>query len=372
MAKQYDVAVLGATPAGLAAGCKLAEKGLATVVVSSPETPAECPLSDWASRDLLRMTALPKTAIKLCKANTFSSVKYYNSSLDTQIVHPSRSELGCMVQPSELSQALTVAARKAGAKVVSTTNPPTIELKEDCIRLLGSRQVQAKILIIAQGQPAAVLSDLAMPRRSVPRSPLVLAGLEIPIKSPKLERELAGSLHVLERKERTELGIFFCVGQWLHVRIISSSPAAGTRAAELSEMLADLQRAKVLPHDLPLGRAKGAVWHPPAGIALDFETHVTKRCLLAGTAGGFADIITGQTLAPTIRSALIAADVAAFALAGKNHQDTLMQFKTAWRKPLAERLRPPGTSLHMLLPLLFVNKRLAAQFTRTLLFGESI
>ena len=49
-----------------------------------------------------------------------------------------------------------------------------------------------------------------------------------------------------------------------------------------------------------------------------------------------------------------------------------MKFKNHWRKNLADYLRPPNTSLQMLLPLLFVNQQIVAKFTRALLFGETI
>jgi hypothetical protein len=49
-----------------------------------------------------------------------------------------------------------------------------------------------------------------------------------------------------------------------------------------------------------------------------------------------------------------------------------MTFRDVWRNELAEYLRPPNTSLQMLLPLLFVNKRIVTKFTRALLYGEDI
>jgi hypothetical protein len=62
----------------------------------------------------------------------------------------------------------------------------------------------------------------------------------------------------------------------------------------------------------------------------------------------------------------------AAALARPRVQDELMRFKTAWRKTLADYLRPPNTSLQMLLPLLFVNRQIVPKFTRALLLGENI
>jgi hypothetical protein len=177
-------------------------------------------------------------------------------------------------------------------------------------------------------------------------------------------------LHIVEMDEPTELGVFFSTASTLHLRIVSNSSAAGTRVAELSGMVVRLQRAGLLPEKLPLGRSRGAVWRPPAGLAMELETHVAKRCLLAGTAGGFAEIVLGQTILPSVRSALLAADTAAAALKDKHTQEALGKFKTSWRDSLGSWFRPLPTPLHMLLPMLPANKKLAAKLAAQILRGN--
>jgi flavin-dependent dehydrogenase len=135
-------------------------------------------------------------------------------------------------------------------------------------------------------------------------------------------------------------------------------------------MVTSLQRAGLLPQRLPLGRSRGAVWRPPAGLAIELETHVAKRCLLAGTAGGFAEIVLGQTLLPTVRSAILAAEAAMAALKDDRPQEALGDFKTSWRDSLGGWLRPLPTPLHMLLPMLPANRKLAAKLTAQLLRGD--
>jgi hypothetical protein len=137
-------------------------------------------------------------------------------------------------------------------------------------------------------------------------------------------------------------------------------------------MITRLKEAGIFPGTLPLGRARGAVWCPPAAVALEMETHAAKRCLLAGTAGGFVETITGHTLLPSVRSGILAAKTALAALQSKNPQETLMSFKISWRRALANYIRPPNTSPQMLLPLLFANRRIVGKFTRALLYGCDI
>ena len=336
-----------------------------------PGPAAECPLADWAPAEFFRSSALPKGLIKACQAVRFRHVCYHNARLDRRVEHASRKTAGVFFEYDRLRNVLKDAACEAGAKFRSTRTPPAIQLEEDQVRIVGTFQAAARLLLVTSSRPGEVLSELSLPGRSLANGTVVIAGLDVPI-SARVRDRLDNALHVVELPERSELGMFFRVGDTLHLRVISSSPASGTRADELSSMVTELQVADVLPGELHLGRARGAVWRPPAGTALELDTHVAKRCLLAGTGGGFAEAVTGQTLRPAVLSALLAADVAAAALKAHDVQEKLTEFKNAWRDELSDILRPPGTSLRMLLPLLFVNQNILGKFTQALLYGEGI
>ena len=373
MPDRFDIAILGGSPAGFAAACHLAGKKCSVVLLNPPPTAAECPLADWVSPEFFRLAGLPKSLAADTQAVAFQQVCYHSALLDREVAYASRAKAGYFLQTAELVKRLRKWAEKRHVTVHDTDQRPRIELREDRVCLVGERTLTAKLLLITQDRPAEALRELAMPLRNVPNAHLVTAGLDVPVKDRALAKRLQGILHVVESAERTELGMFFLVGSLLHLRMISSSRASGTRAAELSQMVRGLQEKRILPPNLSLGKARGAVWYPPAGMALELEAHVAKRCLLAGSAGGFADTITGHTLLPSVKSALLAADVALAALkSGANVQETLASFKTLWRRSLAEYLRPPNTSLQMLLPLLFANKRIVSRFTRALLYGEPI
>lgn len=365
----HDIAVLGITPAGLAAAYYLASHKADVVVVGAPGEPAECPLADWVPRESLAEAGLPKSLDKLSGAKAFTDVMYHNAKMDGESLFHSRSRAGYFVQPARLAEALKKAAVAAGARVCASTTFPAIRLDEDGVRLIGTTQVAARVLIVAANHPQEIISELSLPMRTVPQSTITASALDVPLTG---KSGIAPGMHVVEMRERSELGMFFEHDGVVHVRFISNSMAGGPHAAELSRLFGGLQKAGLLPADLSLGKARGAVWRPPAGVALELETHVAKRCLLSGTAGGFADSITGQTLTPTIKSALLAAQVAQAALEATDVQDALMHYKTSWRKSLADHLRPPNTSLQMLLPLLFVNKRIVAKFTHALLYGANI
>ena len=372
MPTTYDIAVLGADPAALAAGYWLARQRRSVALLDVPDNGSASALCEWVPRGLFGTAGLPQSLRVRCKARQFTRACYHNVALDTQVEYRSRSRCGYLLRSSDLAKALRSLAAEAGAKVRTSHTPPAIHLGEDSVQLVGTARIRAKLLVVTAGLPPEVTEALALPMRNVPSPSLTVAGLDVPLTDRQAAHHLAQSLHMVSLPDRSELGMFFVVDGVLHLRVISASQAAGNRAAELSEMLRRLQGAGIVPAKICLARARGAVWRPPAGAALEMETHVAKRCLLAGTAGGFADSITGQTLLPSIKSALLAAKIAVSALSSPDPQTTLMGYKTLWRKALADYLRPPNTSLQMLLPLLFANQRIVTRFTRALLFGENI
>ena len=370
MGRIYDIAVLGANCAGLAAGYQLARKGLNVVIVQTPGRSSECPLSDWIPAELFDSHAAMKDLAAACQGEPFKHICYHNADLDKQVCEKSRGRVGYFLSNAKLRDALTNFARQAGATFKATKTLPKIELTDEDVRLSGPIDLSARVAILAQGDPGWIAGDFAQPLRTIPRTQMVAAGLDIPVRSKESLSKISGQLNIIEMKEHSELGMFFAYDSIVHLRVISTSAASGSRAAELSALAVKMQKAGLLCDDLQYDKAVGAVWQPPSGLALEMETHVVKRCLLAGEAGGFCDSVTGQVLAPTVHSGLLAADVAISALKLDDVQQGLDSFQEIWQSELAASLRPPSTPPQLLLPLLFVNDRIAARFSRTLLYGE--
>ena len=372
MSERYDIAVLGASPAGCAAASILAAAGLRVALVELPPgSSCESPLADWVPRDFWRLPGVPPATERSCGGSPFRIIRYHDARFARQAQIALRPSGGSLIRHAALAAAMAEGARKAGAKLCRLTERPLIRLCEESVLLAGRHPLAARILLIAQGAPQDTMSDLSLPVRPHGRSQFVAAGLDVPMPPGRTPKELQATLSLVAGRQRGKMGMFFALGDRLHVRLVWTSPPASA-AAELSAFFSELQKAGLAAGDLSLRAAKGAMWRPPAGEALELETHSAKRCLLLGTAGGFADSITGQTLYPSVRSAAIAAKAARAALAAPNPQEPLLHYKNEWREALADGLRPPSTSVDMLLPLLMSNRRLVAKFTRAMLSGQSI
>ncbi len=374
--KLYDMAIWGATPAGLAAAINLAKARCSVLLLNSPApSPMECPLSDWTPAALFALDGVNRSLIKSTKATAFKSVRFHSSRLDHTADHSSKSPLGYLLPAGTLAKELRKLATAAGVTVRNSAEKVEIELGEDRVHLLSAgKTYSARFLLAAQGHPNEILTTLGRASQATcPPQTMSAVALDIPL-SPKhkafLTKSLSTDLHIFELDERSELGISFLLGNTLHIRVISTSMASGLRTNELGGLINRLQKNSVLPEGLKLDRAKAAAWTPPAGMALEQETHDAKRTLLIGSAGGFSDSVTGQTTYPAVASALIATQIALEASIAKTPQDILAQFHASWREALVDYLRPPNTSIGMLLPLLFANERIVGRFTEAIVQGE--
>ncbi|MDP6542997.1 MAG: hypothetical protein QGH60_03345 [Phycisphaerae bacterium] len=374
MAKVFDIAIIGGTPAGLAAGYLLAKDGLSVILVDSPVSGNESPLIDWAPASLFALEGMPKSMAKKCFATPFRSVRYHSVDFCKQAEYRGRSVLGYFLHPAALSKALSVEARKAGVRLRKAKALPNVELQENGVVLSGTCKSRARLLLFVGGSASTAAGHLSLPNGGSFPSQLSVAGLDIPLTAALAAKITDKSLNVVETPNRSDLGMYFVAGNTLHARVMSESLGEGPGVGELSSLIGGLCGAGVLPERLSLGKADGALWQPQAGVAMELNSHTAKRCLLAGSAGGFAAAVTGQTLYPSTHSALLAARCAASVLAGsdENIQEHLMGFKTSWRKALGPYLSPPDASLQMLVPLLFANKRVVPRFTRSLLNGDKI
>lgn len=372
MGKVFDVAITGATPAGLAAGIALARAKRSVVLFEAPGKPMESPLADWVPKDVFSVAPFLKTLAKASAAEPFHRVQFYNADEPASAEYHMHGNAGFFLPAGKLVAALKASARAAGVTLLHGAAYPRIEPREQNVVLTDSRAAEARILLIAHDRPADAVEELALPVRNPPREAMAVAGVDIAWTAAKIEKHFPPQLNIVALPGQSELGMFFPVGKFLHVRLILQETLGREPVADLVEMITHLKKQGLLPSDLPLTDMHGAIWHPPAGAALDLEMHVGKRTMLIGSAGGFAAMLTGQTIAPDIYSALLATDLVNRALDADDTQAVLNSFKNEWRKDLADYLRPPNTGLGLLLPLIFINQEMANRFAKALLYGESI
>jgi len=372
MAKTYDIAVLGATAAGYASALTLARTHQ-VVLLDGARSATESPLADWIPADVFGVCPALRRVKTTGTDGAFRAVEFHSAQLDRSASYRSRSAAGYVLRSAKFLKALDQAARRAGVRRVRVHERVEPDLQESAVVLpAGRRTLRASLLLIAQDSPQEVVTALRLPVRSVPTGHLNACGLDLPLPRGRADTPPGSALHVVAVPGGERVGMFFVAGNVLHVRIVSAGTSTPAGADELGQLISDLRDAGLVPAKLNLARATAARWRPPGGVALELETHLAKRTLLVGTAGGFAAALAGQTLDASIRSAMVAAEVVAKALKSDRPQEVLADYKSQWRDLLADRIRPTGTSVQMLMPMVLSNEAMAQRFARALLYGDRL
>ncbi len=368
---QYDVAVVGAGPAGVAAALLLAKAGCEVVLVDRAEFPRPVPCSGWLNSrctPLLKELGFP---IETLNDRAFHEVTLFRADF-TQSAKPVFQEPpGFLIHRPQFDHVLLGIAGKRGITVLCKREATDLQLKESSVRmkLSDGQWLTSRLLVIAGGR------STTLPERA--GFHLTAAG--VPYWSALVEADLEPGSSAPEPRVGVVLGLdqrgsfgFACVSpdrlsvcaHWTGDRN-GLLPALHTVCTRLSER-------SFVPRDLSALVQQAKPIRSPAGAALDIETHVGKHTLVIGDAGGFISAASNEGIYPAMWSAKIAAKVIETALQSTHSQDALITFDNAWRTQMADYLRSPHTDIQFLLPIIFTNQPMANRMGAAFFFGENI
>lgn len=355
----WDVMIAGGGPAGCAAALGAAAHALRTVIVdvAPGARPAAC--AAWVGPAALRFCR-EQGVDPAAHGAEFNGVRLRSWDLK-QASEVNGGELhGCIVDPEALRAALLEQAVARGVEVVRPAEMERVTLgeREARLALANGKALHGRVLVIADGAAShtARLANLGAARQTGGRAACALALLP-PDGEPGLEVALGAQNGLkLAKIARGPRGT-----RVMLVTHDSTRPAE----AQLRDFVAAAQKAGLLPAGV-----EGV--HVPclAGAALEMESHVSKRCLLVGDAGGFASAFSNEGLYPALRSGWLAAESIARAVKSAVFQDELLSFSAAWRADLADYLRMPSADLCLLMPMIFSNAQMAARVARAFLLGQ--
>lgn len=367
----FDVAVVGAGPAGSAAAITLARKGRRVLLVERDPFPRSTPCAGWISTRAVEILTGWGVKPRRILDEPFTEVTLYNADFSRSAKPLLADPVGYLVDRAQFDQALVNIAVKNKAVLVQGCAVANLRLGETSvtIQLTDGREFESRLLLLAPGRVSPLL-DRVQPARSSDGRP-VWAAYVFEDRPPtgKRTRPTVGVVFGLDGGE----SFGFCT---VSRNRVSVSVAWKGKFAQTGEMLVGLCQAayrnQVVPVDLS-ERAKSAlVVRTPSAAALDLDSHVCKHTLLIGDAGGFVSAVSNEGIYPAIWSAGIAADVVHEALDADPSQDVLMTFDSRWRVEMAEHLRSPHTDIRFLLPLIFTNQPMADRMGAAFFFGENI
>jgi len=255
------------------------------------------------------------------------------------------------VNYSRLVEHLVQQAAGLGAEYLPGTVVEKLDAGEEAVtaRCADGTEIQARFAIVADGAPA------------LPSGEHWVAGCAAPLLPPVEDANLHA---ILSADAGDPWADWWCDGATLMARLHGTGMPETVRGA-LAELLTGAVQAGVLPSDLEIDPGRITLRPAPSMPALAMESHVGKRTLRIGDAGGFVVAMSREGIYPAMWSAVLAAETLIEAHAAEHPQDSLQRFDTLWRTTMAEYLASPTIDSPFLLPLIFSNPQMAQRMARS-------
>ncbi len=290
---EYDVAVIGAGPAGASAARNAALKGLSVVVIEKQAVPRMKPCAGLISNKALQ--ELDFDLPEELTAQKIKGVKLVDRDFHGFTEKTSR-VIGRTVKRSEFDAYLTEKAREAGAEVKDSTR--LINFREENQRILldtSQGQIKARFLVGADGvySRTAKISGI---RKKWKRWDLGFTlYTDLPLEEPveSIDPEVA-ELHCVSYP--FSLGWLFHHESYLNIGIGTSKLVDKKSIKVFHQWLDRLCQQK----NIPLGEYKTQGYYLPAG---GFKRTITGgRVYLVGDAAGFVDSFSGEGIYFALKS----------------------------------------------------------------------
>lgn len=365
LAEIFDVIVAGREPAAAVAAWRAAKLGSGTLLLEmqAPQNAEPAPAIDWLGPRGAALCSECGVQGKRIDAEQFKEFRLRSWDLRRDCLIKEKNLAGWIVERESLYAELRRLAERQGASALSAEVPTGVTLADDrvILRFSSRPEISGRILILAGSAncPLAAMTKLTPAAHTRDVAEGVFAEYEAASADTGLEAAVgasrSGQIAVVARNCKR-----------IHLRLIARG--VGEPIESQFETFQNQARDRGL---LPLGKSQAPYRRcSPGGAALDMDTHVGKRTLLCGAAGGFIAAFSHEELYPTMRSAWLAAEIAHQALAAPLPQDRLADYSAAWRQELADYLRMPNTDLSLLAPLVFNNEQMSKRVARAFLLGQ--
>ncbi|MFH1054694.1 MAG: NAD(P)/FAD-dependent oxidoreductase [Candidatus Altiarchaeota archaeon] len=346
----FDVAVIGAGPAGSTAARECTKAGLRTVLVEKEKLPRFKPCGGGLTAKTLK--ALGFIVPKEYVLSRLSSVRLHYKELS--IRYDSEETMVTTVERDGFDKLLADKAVDAGATLLEGTNVVEVKVsREGCEITAVGGDITTSVVIGADGVNSTVAKNVRPPFK--PEDLVLAYEAEVPSK------DAGGSV----------CDIYFdcgCMGYgWVF-------PKGNHTSVGLGGVLSGFRDSRRLfnEHMRRVGYNGDVDVHVHLiPIGSNRTETVSDRVILVGDAAGFAEPLTGEGIYYAIRSGQLAAKTITEAQSrGDYSEHALQQYETAWRSEFGEefrRSRKAMRGLFMAGPLsmriLFSNKEIIEKFS---------
>ncbi len=302
-----DVIIVGAGPAGSAAAVLLARYRYRVILVDKARFPRDKPCGDYcnpgAAEMLSRLGCLGDVLSAGASEIAGMSV-YAQDGSGVEAVFPTGT--GLLIPRRRLDAVLLACASRAGAEIVEGVAVETVRIRADGVevRSASDRPLRARVLIAADGMRSTIARGLG--RLTVPMHGRYTVGAYfsgLPHTAPRGELHLGPGYYC---------GVAHFGGGVANV-CMALPKRLWRRAGPGETFTAGLAALPVLA-DAMAGARRESAFRCTGPVGFAAREPVADRTLLVGDAAGQIEPMTGQGIFLALRSAELAAGVAAEAL----------------------------------------------------------
>jgi flavin-dependent dehydrogenase len=365
----FDLAVIGAGPAGATLAASLRRKNRSVVLIERDRFPRRTASIAWLNARAvpwLRELEVPDDSLS---RHALRDVLFVNADFSRTAKPRFAEPPGCLIQRAELENGLVKAAAAAGVECMEGIAASRIRPRESSVdvELSDGRLVSSRLLAIACGAGSRLPESVGVPPPATTHAGWLG---QVDGESPDDGTDSRLTL-ILGGHPRGGFGWCAQVGRRAAVALSWCGDRRDANRALVGLCEAVYQR-NFVSVDLSAAARDATFTSASPAAALDMDTHVAKHTLVIGEAGGFAAAISHEGLYPAMWSARIAAHVMEAALDAARSQDELMTFNSAWRMQMADYLRSPSTEIQLLLPMIFTNQPMTDRMGTAFFLGAYI
>jgi geranylgeranyl reductase family protein len=339
---KYDVAIVGAGPAGSTAAKFICDKKYKVVLIDKCNFPREKPCGGGLTAHVL------KRFKNILTDDMIDSYSYggttFSHSLKYQIKFTDNKPITAMTIRKKFDHDLVKIAIKSGAKLIEGEKVIDVKINKDKATILTDKGtiINSDVIIGADGVWSLVAKKIGLRQKNNPIGLCVFEEYE-------LEKEILdkyfgelrlGYIHSKFKKIKG-YGWVFPKKKNINIGIgeLEYNPEKNKSKTNLKNIYYDyislLKQQKLIPEKIKIERIKGGAFP-----IIPLNKTYSERVILVGDAAGFANPVSGEGIYYAMASGQIAAETIKKALEFKDTSEKfLSKYQKNWKKDFGKELK---------------------------------